>query len=180
MRIKDLDILWLLKEVIDSFPLGIPLGNLTSQVFANIYMNELDQFMKNKLKIKHYLRYADDFVILSINKNDLNHLIKQIKQSLQEKLKLELHPKKIILRKLDWGIDFLGYIVLPHHILPRTKNKKRMFKKLKEKMNELNFNQYLQSYLGYLSHANAYKVREELINLVGFLHFSTNCCEFAE
>lgn len=143
---------------------GIPLGNLTSQVFANIYMNELDQFMKNQLRVKYYLRYADDFLILSINKNDLNHLSKKIEQFLWEKLKLELHPKKISLRRLEWGIDFLGYIVLPHCILPRTKTKKRIFNKLKIKIDDDNFNQSSQSYLGYLSHANSYKLTKKLKN----------------
>ena len=161
-KIKDQDILWLLKQVIESFPTGIPLGNLTSQVFANIYMNELDQFMKHQLRIKYYLRYADDFLILSNDKESLEQLIEPIGSFLKVKLELELHPKKIIFRKFDWGIDFLGYIVLPHYILPRTKTKKRILQKLKAKQGLENFNQSLQSYLGYLSHANAYGVRQKL------------------
>ncbi|TSC87533.1 MAG: RNA-directed DNA polymerase (Reverse transcriptase) [Microgenomates group bacterium Gr01-1014_7] len=161
-KINDKDLLRLLKEVIDSFPQGIPLGNLTSQIFANIYMNELDRFIKHKLKIKYYIRYADDFLILSINKNNLQSLIKPVDKFLQEKLKLELHPKKIILKRFDWGIDFLGYIVLPQYILPRTKTKKRMFRKLKEKLESENFNQSLQSYIGYLSHANAYNLSNKI------------------
>lgn len=108
-------------------------------------------------------RYADDFIVLS-SSNDLNQWIKKIEAFLWEKLKLELHPKKIILRKLDWGIDFLGYIVLPHYILPRTKTKRRMFRRLNERINSENFNQSLQSYLGYLSHANTYKLRQILKN----------------
>lgn len=174
-RIKDKGIIWLLPEVINSFHSqdkngkGIPLGNLTSQIFANIYLNELDQFIKHKLKVKYYLRYADDFLILSDSKNYLNHLIKPIEFYLQDKLKLELHPQKIIFRKLEWGIDFLGYIVLPHHILPRTKTKKRILEKLKEKIGSENFNQSLQSYLGYLSHANSYKLTQELKNQVWFV-----------
>lgn len=79
---------------------------------------------------------------------------------------LELHPKKIIIRKLDWGIDFLGYIVLPHYILPRTKTKKRLFKKLKKKIGEENFDQSLQSYLGYLSHANSFRLTQKLKNQI--------------
>lgn len=165
-KIKDQEILCLLKEVIESFPKGIPLGNLTSQVFANIYLNELDQFIKHHLRIKHYLRYADDFILVSYS-NDLNHWIKRIKDFLWNKLKLEIHPNKIILRKLDWGIDFLGYIVLPRYILPRTKTKKRIFKKLSGKIDQsINLNQSLQSYLGYLSHADSFKLMEELKNLV--------------
>lgn len=163
-KIKDQNILWLLIQVIDSFPLGIPLGNLTSQVFANIYLNELDQFVKHKLKIKYYLRYADDFILLSEDKQSLERSVVTISNFLKSNLKLELHPKKIILRKLSWGIDFLGYIVLPHYILPRTKTKRRLFEKLKLKVNDPNFNQSFQSYLGYLSHANSYQIEQQLKN----------------
>lgn len=165
-KISDKDILGLLDQVIDSFPKGIPLGNLTSQIFANIYMNELDKFIKHKLKVKYYLRYADDFLIL-LNSSYYdrlvyhNKLIRQIKEFLKSQLKLELHPSKIILRKLDWGIDFLGYLILPHYILPRTKTKKRIFKKLS--------NKNLQSYLGYLKHTNSYKLSLQLKNISYFL-----------
>lgn len=171
-KIKDKDILWLLSEVLNSFNSkagegkGIPLGNLTSQIFANIYMNELDQFIKHRLKVKYYLRYADDFVILSPDKKNFDFYISSIKEFLITKLKLELHPKKIIIRKLEWGIDFLGYIVLPHYILPRTKTKKRLFKKLKEKIGEENFGQSLQSYLGYLSHSSSFKLTQKLKNQI--------------
>ena len=171
-RIKDSDILWLLKNVIDSFHSesgegkGIPLGNLTSQVFANIYMNELDQYIKHQLKIKYYIRYADDFVILTNSKKSLEKLVEPIAEFLKTSLKLELHPNKIIFRKLDWGIDFLGYVVLPHYILPRTKTKKRVFNKLKTKIDSPNFNQSLQSYLGYLGHANSFRLTQRLKNQI--------------
>ncbi len=132
-------------------------------------MNELDQFIKHKLGIKYYLRYADDFIILSCF-NDLNHWIKRIEYFLIDKLKLKLHPDKIILRNLNWGIDFLGYIVLPHYRLPRVKTRKRIFNKLKEKIGSQNFNQSLQSYLGYLSHANSYKIEQELKNQIWVLN----------
>ncbi|MEK7617243.1 MAG: reverse transcriptase domain-containing protein [Patescibacteria group bacterium] len=169
-KINNSDILWLLENVINSFHSesgegkGIPLGNLTSQVFANIYMNELDQFIKHELKIKYYLRYADDFLILSKDKQSLKGLTIPIGKFLKDSLKLELHPNKVTLRKLEWGIDFLGYNVLPRYILPRTKTKKRLFKKLKEKVRKANFEQSLQSYLGYLSHANSYQLTQKLKN----------------
>ena len=173
-RIEDKDILCLLRNVIDSFHTeegkGIPLGNLTSQVFANIYLNELDQFVKHILKIKFYIRYADDFIILDSKKDIYYRYTSILAVFLKDNLKLELHPKKISLRNLRWGIDFLGYIVLPHYIFVRTKTKKRMFKKLKEKVVLENFNQSLQSYLGYLSHANTYRLginlRNEIQNLI--------------
>ncbi len=170
--IKNKDIIWLLSQVIHSFQSdqgegkGIPLGNLTSQVFANIYMNELDQFIKHALRIKYYIRYADDFLVIANNKEDLNNLIGPIRLFLQNHLKLELHPNKIILRKLEWGIDFLGYVVLPHYILPRTKTKRRVFTKLKAKIGSESFNQSLQSYLGYLSHANSFRLTQRLKNQI--------------
>lgn len=174
-KINNQDILWLLFQVIDSFHSdsgigkGIPLGNLTSQVFANIYMNELDQFIKHDLRIKYYIRYADDFFILCENKKVLQELIYPISGFLSDSLGLELHPKKIIIRNLKWGIDFLGYIILPHYVLPRTKTKRRILKKIKEKINTDSFNQSLASYLGYLSHANSYNLSKNIKNEIWLL-----------
>lgn len=167
-KIKDRDIIWLLLEVIDSFHSeyglgkGIPIGNLTSQIFANIYLNELDKIIKQDLQIKYYIRYADDFIIVSDKVDYLKQLISQINMFLKTQLKLSIHQDKIIIRKTHQGIDFLGYIVLPYYILPRAKTKRRMFKKLKEKLGAENFNQSLQAYLGYLSHANSYKLQNEI------------------
>lgn len=173
-KIENRDVLWLLGQVINSFHSefgegkGVPLGNLTSQIFANIYLNELDQYIKHGLKIKYYLRYADDFLILDPHKEYLENLIDPISNFLQDELKLELHPRKVVLRKLDWGIDFLGYIVLSHYRLPKTKTKRRIFQKLKEKVNSDSLNQSLQSYLGYLQHADSYGLREKLKNEIWF------------
>ena len=94
-KILDDDFLWLLKEIIDSFKVdsmakGMPIGNLTSQLFANIYMDPFDQFMKQELKVKYYIRYADDFVILSENREYLEELVEEIKDFLELKLKLFL------------------------------------------------------------------------------------------
>lgn len=167
-KIEDNDIYCLLEKIVKSFNSefgkrkGIPLGNLTSQILANIYMNELDQFIKHKLNIRYYLRYADDFVILSENRSYLEYLIFKISDFLESSLKLSLHKDKVIIGKYTWGIDFLGYIILPHIILPRTKTKKRMFRKLREKTNLSNFNQSLQSCLGYLSHADSYNLTKEV------------------
>ncbi len=194
-RIKDEDILWLLKEVIESFHAadshlvsqgqalegcrGIPLGNLTSQIFANIYLNELDQFIKHKLKVKYYLRYADDFIILNSDKRQVYQYTSILVVFLRDNLRLDLHPQKIEIRKLTCGIDFLGYIVLPYYILPRTKTKRRMFRKIAERVwqcqyreiSDYSLNQTIQSYRGYLKHAKSYKVCEEIEKL---LNSSTN------
>jgi len=184
-KIKDENTEWLLKEIIESFSSqystifnkkGLPLGNLTSQLFANIYLNELDQFLKHKLKVKHYIRYTDDFVIVAENKLYLENLIVPIRSFLSKKLALELHPKKITIRKFRQGIDFLGYIVLPHYRLLRAKTKYRIFKKLNKRIDKYKtgliskqtLEQSLQSYLGVLSHANTYKVGQELKNYFWF------------
>lgn len=139
-------------------------------------MNELDQFVKHKLKVKYYLRYADDFVMLSQSKENLESLIPEIERFLNKQLDLQAHPGKIIFTKFGSGIDFLGYIIFPHHILPRTKTKRRLLRKIKAKIDGFktgrvsgeSLNQTIQSYFGYLTHANAYKFREELENQIWF------------
>lgn len=160
-KIKDKDILSLITEVISSFQTekgrGIPLGNLTSQYFANIYLNDLDYFIKHKLKAKHYIRYTDDFLILDRNREYLENLIIPIEKFLKNRLNLLLHPDKIMIRKHNQGIDFLGYVTLPYCRVLRTKTKKRMFRKVNQKN--------IQSYLGVLSHCDGYKLEKKLRNL---------------
>jgi RNA-directed DNA polymerase len=150
------DIIWLLKEIINSFPKGLPLGNLTSQLLVNIYMNEFDQFVKHKFKVKYYIRYADDFVLLSRNRDCLKDLIPQIQNFLKKELKLQLHPKKVSIKTFASGVDFLGWIHFPTHRIIRTTTKRRMFKKLKQN----NYKQEsLQSYLGLLNHGNTHNLK---------------------
>src|SRR3989344_1578235 len=175
-RIKDQDFLNLLEKIIKSFSPGIPIGNLTSQFFSNIYLNELDQYVKHQLKVKYYLRYADDFVFISHDRNYLLNLIYSIRKFLKRELDLELHPAKIIFSKFSSGVDFLGYIIFPKHILPRTKTRRRLLKKIKEKIKQFkagetteeSLNQTIQSYYGFLSHANTYKFKQQLQNLIMF------------
>lgn len=179
-KIKDTQFVGLVKEIVGSFNSnpnhsfeavggvkGLPIGNVTSQIFANIYLNELDQFIKNQLKIKHYFRYADDFVILHPDRLLLEVWLELIENFLWRELSLELHPQKVEIRKLSQGIDFLGYVVLPHHNVLRTKTKQRMFKKLRQKHLALeqdqitseSYNQTLQSYLGVLKHGNNFELK---------------------
>lgn len=183
-RIKDPDTIWLLREIVRSFDsenssasrVGVPIGNLTSQSFANIYMNEFDQFMKHELRIENYLRYTDDFVIISRDETYLQALIPQVSKFLRERLALELHPKKVFIRKLHQGIDFLGYLVFPNDTLVKTRTKRRIFAKLKRRVKEyrkgeierITLDQSLQSYLGMLSHADSYKLGEGLKNQFWF------------
>ena len=133
-KVEDIKTRELLQTIIKSFEKennkGLPLGNVTSQLFANIYMNELDQYAKHTLKCKYYFRYADDFVILHPNKEYLQKVLEEIRLFLKEKPFLGLHPQKVSIKKVSQGVDFLGYIVLPHHKRLRTKTKKRIVKKL--------------------------------------------------
>lgn len=174
-KVKDVDTVWLIEKIIRSFQTqqnkGLPLGNVTSQLLANIYLNELDQFIKHRLKVKYYIRYCDDFVILKDNKEYLYNLILLIGNFLKSGLRLSLHPNKVTIRKYDQGIDFLGYVVLPYYRVLRTKTKRRMFIKLERKYQQLRNNQIsrqiykqcLQSYLGILKHCKGYKIKKRVI-----------------
>ncbi len=171
--IEDKDILWLLNQIIDSFYTftsrtlsrstgkGLPLGNLTSQLLVNIYMNEFDQFVKRELKVKYYIRYADDFVIFGDDKKYLENMLKQMEEYLDNNLKLQMHPDKVFIKTLSSGIDFLGWINFPKHRVLRTATKKRMFRNLKG-------NDYkkesVDSYLGMLSHGEGYKLKMKIKN----------------
>jgi RNA-directed DNA polymerase len=172
------NILWLLEEIINSFnakgktKVSLPLGNLTSQLFVNIYMNKFDQFIKHNLKAKFYIRYADDFVILSENRKWLKDLILNISRFLKNELNLELHPDKIFIRTFSSGVDFLGVVNFPDHRILRTKTKERMFRNLSLKHKILGeslitedlFDQSLKSYLGILLHVNGNKIEREIKN----------------
>ncbi len=164
--IQDANVLRLLRQIIDSFSstkprIGLPLGNLTSQLFVNIYMTELDQFIKHKLKAKYYIRYADDFVILSESKEYLEKFIVPIKEFLRNELKLELHPDKLFIKTFASGVDFLGWTYFPDHRVLRASTKKRMIRRLKEYQSQ----ETLNSYLGLLKHGNTYKIRKLLTNV---------------
>ena len=167
-KIKNLDAVWLINLILDSFSKvpgkGLPLGNVTSQLFANIYLNELDQYVKHQLKVKYYLRYCDDFIILGLESSYLSKLAYKIGEFLEEHLFLNLSPNKVILRKYRQGIDFLGYVILPHHRVVRTKTKRRII----DKVFHGNINQQsLNSYLGVLKHSNSYELEKEIIWLSG-------------
>jgi len=178
-RIKDKDVLRLLQSVIESFfsefsdekdLKGAPIGNLTSQLFANIYMNELDQFIKHNLRIRYYIRYTDDFVIIHQNKDYLLKIKDELTNFIESRLKLSLHPEKVSIRKYRQGIDFLGYITLPKARVLRTKVRHRIFKKLRQKVRQFKTGKIkeetllrsIDSYFGVLSHANSYKLEQEL------------------
>lgn len=162
--IPDENILGLLERIIESFHstrvgVGLPLGNLTSQLLVNIYMNEFDQYVKHRRKVKYYLRYADDFVFLSHDKKALEQSLRYIVRFLQEKLKLELHPDKVYIKTLASGVDFLGWVYFPDHRVLRTVTKKRMFKRIVKTSGKI---EVVTSYLGLLSHGNAKKLQNKI------------------
>ena len=121
---------------------------------VNIYMNEFDQFVKRELKVKYYIRYADDFVILQNDKIVLEDILIKIQKFLAEKLKLNLHPDKVFIKTISSGVDFLGWVHFPEHRVLRTATKRKMLRNLKNNPKP----ETIQSYLGMLSHGNAHKL----------------------
>lgn len=176
-RLDCLKTMKLLEKIINSFHKtpgkGLPLGNVTSQIFANVYLNSFDWYIKKDLGIRYYIRYCDDFVILFLDKATIISNIRYIVCYLNSKLKLSLHPDKILIRKFHQGIDFLGVVLLPHYIVVRTRTKGRIFKRLIKLLKELQngylvkekLNQSLASYLGHLSHTKSKETRQALYSI---------------
>ncbi len=153
----------LLQNIIESFQStgsgkGLPLGNLTSQLLVNVYMNEFDQFVKHTLKATCYIRYSDDFVFLSTDRDWLQSLLPKIHDFLHDYLALELHPHKVSIETLASGIDFLGWTHFPDHRVLRTSTKRRMLKAVRGNPSEGT----VASYRGMLSHGNMWKLRSQL------------------
>jgi RNA-directed DNA polymerase len=163
-NISDVRIVDLLAVILNSFSsgkqsTGLPLGNLTSQLFANVYMNEFDHFIKHRLRITYYLRYADDFALFSQDKQELVRFLKEMDIFLRSRLRLQLHPQKIFLRTFASGVDFLGWVHFPHNRVIRTVTKRRMIAAVKKKGEDP---AALASYRGMLSHGNAFGIAQKL------------------
>lgn len=174
-KITEKDTLWLIREILSSScekkqGTGIPIGNLTSQLFANVYLNELDQFAKHALKTRYYIRYMDDFLVLDLDKKKLHKIKKQMREFLKEKLKLKLHPKKANVFPISKGIDFLGYQIFGDYRLLRKSTVKRFIKRTKSYQKRLikrlisqeKFDNSLQSWLVYAKRANSWRLRKNL------------------
>jgi len=160
-KIKDEKIMQIIEKIISSFEFGgIPLGNVTSQIFANIYLNELDRFVKKELKIRFYIRYNDDFVIFDDRKEKLAKYLVLIREFLIEKLKLEIPENKSEIRHLKHGMEFLGYKIFPDHVLLREQTKAKIFNKI----SRININ----SKLAVLKHCNSYNLRQKLLSASNF------------
>ncbi len=176
-KIKDEDLIWLIRKVLENFELekgkGLPLGNYTSQFFANVYLNELDYYIKHILKAKYYIRYVDDFVILHKNKKRLEYLLKHINNFLPC-LKIKLHEDKTKILPLRNGITFLGYRIFYHYTLLRKRNIKHFKNKLKEnlesyKKGEITREQLdsrLNGWMGYAEWADTFNFRNKILSSI--------------
>lgn len=177
-RVNDPNVLELIRIVLSNYSTekgkGMPLGNLTSQFFANVYLNELDLFVKHKLKARCYIRYVDDFVILHHSKEKLSEWKEKIALFLRKKLLLELHPEKTKINSADYGVDFLGLKIFPDHKIMKKRNIlsfKRKLKALCEKYDggEIMYDQiydFLEGWIAYAKNADTYKVKKKIIKSV--------------
>jgi retron-type reverse transcriptase len=172
--IKDKKALVLIERIIDhngEMPdgVGIPVGNLTSQLFANIYLNKLDQYVKNELRAKYYIRYMDDFIILSPDKKKLQHWLVDIEKYITKELKLELNPKTTILCSKN-GIDFVGYKHRPTHRKVRRDSIERIKKSVKKyrrgSLTKEQIQKSVTSWTGHAEHADSYHLRQKIHALV--------------
>jgi RNA-directed DNA polymerase len=150
----------------------LPLGNLTSQFFANIYLNELDQFVKHKLKIKYYIRYVDDFVILHKSKEQLETWKTEFENFLKEKLNLELHPDKSRIINLSKGVDFVGFRNFYKYKLLRKRNVKSTQRKISSyNKDKIPLHKLFESFEGWNAYAkwsNSYNLKKRLIKKIDF------------
>ncbi len=189
-KIKCQDTLWLIREIINSYHCnaeidpsgndlfsapsrkkGIPIGNLTSQFFANLYLNDFDHFIKEVMKVFFYIRYCDDFVIFGNNKEWLNNLKKTIEEYLGTE-RLELHSNKSRVYQTSDGIDFLGYRIFPDYLRVRKSVVRRYRRKLEKmclgyksgKITLPEINSSIQSWIGHVKHADSYNLRKRLFS----------------
>lgn len=173
--------LFIFNESFSQESIGIPIGNYTSQFFANIYLNELDQYVKRTLKLKYYTRYMDDFILILSSKKECISIKKRIESFLNQTLKLELNAKsRYYPHKM--GVNFCGYRIFTTHKLLRLSSKKKIKRNIKKwnqqyKNKTLNFNQALlsiNSWLGHSSHCNSYKLQNKVLNNCNFLFTSSS------
>jgi len=168
-KIADEKLLRLINHIIDSSDEGIPIGNLTSQLFANVYLNSLDEYIKYELRVRFYIRYMDDFLIIKESKKELHKIKEQIKLFLIS-LRLTLHPKKTNVFPIILGIDGLGYKIFKDYKLARKSTVKRFIKNSKKKINlyersEISFDKLMEtfnSWDAYMSHADTYALKNKI------------------
>jgi RNA-directed DNA polymerase len=152
--VSDVRLRSVLLSIIGSFSPGIPLGNLTSQLFVNVYLHELDLYAKHRIRAGKYIRYADDFVIISPDRKELVSAAFRIREFLQTRLLCDLHPQKVSISRLSSGIDFLGWVHFPRYRVLRPATRRRMMRNLKTHISPSS----VESYLGLLAHGNGRKL----------------------
>ena len=170
-RIKDKKLLWLIRQILSAQgrDKGIEIGNYTSQTFANIYLNELDQYIKQKLHVKYYYRYMDDGIILVENKEKAKMLLEKIKEFLKNELILELNNKTQIFKNKQ-GVNFCGYKINEYRLKIRDKGKRKLKQKVKrlnkdvkqKKITSKEAKKYLAGHNGYIKIANTYNLENKL------------------
>ncbi|MBW4615531.1 MAG: RNA-directed DNA polymerase [Desmonostoc vinosum HA7617-LM4] len=195
-KIKCPNTLWLIDTIIDNsneqeniveyFPgddlfapiqhrRGLPIGNLTSQFFANIYLNSFDHFVKEKLQARKYIRYVDDFAIFAEDRNFLVDARQAIEEYLVT-LRLKIHPVKSQLFETKHGVNFLGFRILPDYIRVRTENLRRSRRRLRQmqidyaqgKINLEQVLQSLQSWVAHLEHGDTWHLRDKIFATLVF------------
>ncbi|MEK6893195.1 MAG: reverse transcriptase domain-containing protein [Nanoarchaeota archaeon] len=183
-KIMDKEVISLIKQILNNnaqtssqgdWGIGMPIGNLTSQFFANVYLNELDYFVKHELKAEYYIRYVDDFVILYNSKKQLEKWKEQIDSFLKNKLKLELHPQKSRIIPLSKGVDFVGFRVFYRFKLPRKRNIKKMNNKIcefeKGEIKYANLMASYQSWQAYVKWSNSYSLRRDILKKIAKIKY---------
>lgn len=176
-RIRDPQILWLIRAILNNYHTtqpgkGMPLGNLTSQFFANVYLNELDQFVKQDLKARYYIRYVDDFIIFNSSKETLQAYFEEISSFLQQKLVVELHPDKSRIIPLYQGTEFLGFKIFLHHRLIKKKNIRKFYRKWDLLCNNYSdglvmydsLYDFLEGWCAHAAHASTYARRQKILS----------------
>jgi RNA-directed DNA polymerase len=173
-KIKDPNVLWLIDCILansSSEGKGMPLGNLTSQFLANVYLNEFDQFIKRELKIAYYIRYVDDFVILHDSESQLEEYRTAISQFLGEKLSLFLHPDKTRIFLSQCGTGFLGYRIFPRYKLLQKKNLRKFARNQAIILQQYNAGtitydevyDFFEGWLAFAKHADTYRLRQNIL-----------------
>lgn len=173
-KLKDKKVLWLIQKILDNHASkrpgkGMPIGNLTSQFFANLYLSELDHFVKHELKVKCYIRYVDDFVLLDRRKEGLEECKEKISIFLKS-LRLELHPDKSKVYPLHTGLPFLGFRMFYYHRLLKKSNIRKMEKRIPEFLSALKINEMshedvtrsFDSWVGYAKQGNTFNFRKRM------------------
>ena len=170
-KIKDKKLLWLIKEILyaQAREKGLEIGNYTSQMFANIYLNEIDQYIKHKLKIKYYCRYLDDSIVILKTKKEAKKALEKIQEFLRDNLKLELNKKTQIFKSKQ-GVNFCGYKINEYRLKIRDKGKRKLKKKVKKLKREIKegkitskeAKKYLAGHLGYIQIANVKNLTDKL------------------